>query len=116
MPPLEDSAPRGIRLRSLLAKAVVVYVVLACLGVGILASFVPDLFEVRELTAYRLLALVAVVLFVVGPVVAVGYFVLEAVVESVVRGVGWIFKLAIVPQRVLSRSCSADPRSSGHAI
>lgn len=89
---LEDSVPRGIRLRSLLAKAAGVYVVLACLGVGILISFVPDLFLVRELTAYSLLALVALVVFVVGPAVAVGYFVLEAAFEAVLRGVGWMLQ------------------------
>lgn len=92
MPRLEDSVPQGIRLRSLLAKAAGVYVVLACLGVGILASFFPDLLLVRELTAYSLLALVALVVFVVGPVVAVGYFVLEAAFEAVVRGVGWMLQ------------------------
>ena len=90
MPHLEKSAPLGARLRSLLAKAVVVYAILACLGVGILASFVPNLFELGEPTAPRLLLLVAFVIFVVGPIVAVGYFVLEGVIEAVARGVGWI--------------------------
>ncbi|NPC59395.1 hypothetical protein [Caenimonas soli] len=78
-----------------MAKTVVVYVVLACLGVGILLSFVPDFFNVGESSPYRLLILVAVVLFVIGPVVAVGYFILEAVVESVVRGAGWVLKTCL---------------------
>jgi hypothetical protein len=89
-----EGQPRSRLLsgRSLLGKAAVVYIVLACLGVGVLLSFVPNFFSVDELSTSRLLALIAVVVFVVGPVAAVGYFLLEATVEGAVRGVGWLLQ------------------------
>ncbi|WP_141514214.1 hypothetical protein [Ramlibacter sp. WS9] len=88
--PIPASAP--VRLgRSILANALAIYVALACAGVAILLSFVPDLFDGGDLSLGRLLALVAVAAFVVGPVIAVAYIFFEALFEAAVRGIGWVF-------------------------
>ena len=76
--------------RASLVKALVIYVVLACAGVAILLSFIPDLFSNGNLSLARLLVLIAVVIFVVGPVVTIAYALLEALTEAVVRGVGCV--------------------------
>jgi hypothetical protein len=66
--------------------------VLVGLGIGTLLEFVPNLFDFGELSALRLLVLVALLIFVVAPVVAFAYIVLNAIVEALVLGVGWVFQ------------------------
>lgn len=95
MPRAKNSAPQGSQMRwsrARLAKAGAAYLVLAGLGIGVLLEFVPSLFNFSEVSAVRLLVLVALLLFVVAPVVAVGYIVLSAFVEALAVGVGWVFQ------------------------
>lgn len=99
----EDSARQSSQMpwsRTRLAKAGAAYCVLAGLGIGVLLEFVPNLFDFGELSAVRFLVLVALLLFVVAPVIAVGYIVFSALVEALVVGMGRLFQACL---RALAR-------------
>ena len=100
MPRAKDSAPQDSQMRwsrTRLAKAGAAYFVLAGLGIGVLLEFVPSLFDFGEISAVRLLMLVALLLFVVAPAVAFGYIVLSVLVEALAVGVGWVFQAELAP-------------------
>ena len=78
--------------RSHLAKVGVAYLVLIGLGIGVLLAFAPNLFDFNELSFSRLLVLLALLIFVGAPVVAIGYILLSAVVEALTMAVGWMFQ------------------------
>ena len=75
-----------------MAQAGVAYCVLAGLGVSVLFEFVPGIFDFGELSVLRLLVLLALLIFVVAPLVAIGYIVLGVLIEGLVMGVGWVFQ------------------------
>jgi len=99
----EEPAPKNSksqRSRSRLAKVGAVYVVLAGVGFGVLLEFVPDIFDFSEVSVPRLLVLLMLLIFVGAPVVAVGYLLLNLVVEGTLVGVAWVFEVCF---RALTR-------------
>ena len=78
--------------RAHLTKVGVAYLALIGLGIGVLLAFVPNIFDFTELSFSRLLVLLALLIFVGAPVVAIGYVFLSAVVEAITMAVGWLFQ------------------------
>ena len=88
-----DRARTAAASGSLLKKAAVIYCVLGCFGIGVIASFVPGVFEGGELSPLQLLVVLVVGLFTIGPVVAAAYIALSIVIEGAVHGVGLALEL-----------------------
>ncbi len=75
-----------------MAKVGTAYLVLAGLGIGVLLEFAPSLFDFGDLTPLRLLFLLALLIFVGAPLVALGYIAISLLVESVIWVAGWVLE------------------------
>jgi len=78
--------------RSWLGKVLIAWLTLGCLGVLVLTELVPDPLSFDGASARSLLILTFVVVFFVGPLVAIAYLIFDVVVESVVWAAGWLFQ------------------------
>jgi hypothetical protein len=92
-PPTQSATAHWGRTR--LVKVGAAYLALIGLGMGALFEFVPSFFEFGQRSFPQILVLLAFLIFVGAPVVAIGYLLLSVAVEALVMAVEWMFKACL---------------------